>query len=86
MLYPPRSCTGGILRTGVASTSVATVLRVFKNSSLITERGEFKISRVFNDAKAAHKARYQYHCTENGIAIYVRRTNAGTSKFAVAGK
>jgi hypothetical protein len=66
--------------------SIATVLRVFKNSSLITERGEFKISRVFDDAGTANKARYQYHCTENGIAIYARRTNAGTSKFAVVGK
>jgi hypothetical protein len=66
--------------------SVAAVLRVFKNSSLITEQGEFKISRVFNDGKAANKARYHYHCTEHGVAIYSRRTNAGTSKFAVVGK
>jgi hypothetical protein len=66
--------------------SVTTVLRVFKNSSLITEQGEFKISRVFDTAGAANKARYQYHCTENGIAIYSRRTNTGTSKFAVVGK
>jgi hypothetical protein len=66
--------------------SVATVLRVFKNSSLVTERGEFKISRVFNDGKAANKARYHYHCTEYGVVIYSRRTNAGTSKFAVVDK
>ena len=66
--------------------SVATVLKVFKNSSLITPQGEFKISRVFDNGKAASKARYHYHCTENGIAIYIRRTNAGTRKFAIAGK
>jgi hypothetical protein len=63
--------------------SVATVLRVFKNSSLITEQGEFKISRVFNDDKTAKKARYHYHCTDNGIAIYARNSRKGTSKFAV---
>jgi hypothetical protein len=63
--------------------SVATVLRVFKNSSLITERGEFKISRVFNDGKAASKARYHYHCTENGVAIYARNGGKGKSTFAV---
>jgi hypothetical protein len=64
--------------------SVATVLRVFKNSSLITEQGEFKISQVFNDGKAAHKARYRYYCTENGITIYARRNKTGKSLFAVA--
>jgi hypothetical protein len=63
--------------------SVATVLRVFKNSSLITEQGEFKISRVFDDGKAANKARYHYHCTDNGITIYARRDKTGTSLFAV---
>jgi hypothetical protein len=67
--------------------SVATVLRVFKNSSLITERGEFKISRVFNDGKAAaNKARYHYHCTDNGIAIYARRNKTGRALFAVVDK
>ncbi|MDR2785324.1 MAG: hypothetical protein LBB83_05365 [Treponema sp.] len=66
--------------------SVATVLKVFKNSSLITERGEFKISRVFNDGRAANKARYHYHYTDNGIVIYSRRTTAGTSKFVVVDK
>jgi hypothetical protein len=63
--------------------SVATVLRVFKNSSLITERGEFKISRVFDDGKAARKARYHYHCTDNGIAIYARNDKKGKPTFAV---
>ncbi|MDR2177550.1 MAG: hypothetical protein LBP20_05850 [Treponema sp.] len=63
--------------------NVAAVLRVFTNSFLITERGEFKISRVFPSGKAALKARYHYYCTENGIAIYSRRTKAGTRKYAV---
>jgi hypothetical protein len=62
--------------------SVATVLRVFKNSSLITPQGEFKISWVFDDAKDANKARYHYHCTENGVAIYIRRTGTGLVKYA----
>jgi hypothetical protein len=60
--------------------SIATVLRVFKNSSLITEQGEFKISRVFDDGKA----RYRYYCTENGIIIYAQRNKTGKSLFAVA--
>jgi hypothetical protein len=66
--------------------SVAAVLRVFKNSSLVTEQGEYKISRVFDDGKAAHKARYHYYCTENGIAIYARRNKTGRSLFAVIDK
>jgi hypothetical protein len=40
--------------------SVITVLKVFKNSSLITSQGEFKIDRVFPTGKAANKARYFY--------------------------
>jgi hypothetical protein len=63
--------------------NIATVLRVFKNSSLITEQGEFKISRVFNDVISANKARYHYHCTDNGITIYARNSRKGTSTFAV---
>jgi hypothetical protein len=63
--------------------SIAVVLRVFKNSSLITPQGEFKISRVFNDATAANKARYHYHCTDNGITIYARNGRNGKSTFAV---
>jgi hypothetical protein len=62
--------------------NIATVLRVFKDSSLGTEQGEFKISRVFDNAKADGKARYHYHCTEHGINIYTSRTSAGISKFA----
>jgi hypothetical protein len=73
----------GISRTGVKKMSVAMVLRIFKNSSLITERGEFKISWVFNDGKAANKARYHYHCTEHGVAIYARNGKKGKSTFAV---
>jgi hypothetical protein len=63
--------------------SIATVLRVFKNSSLITPQGEFKISRVFDNAKSANRARYHYHCTDNGIAIYARRNKTGRAVFAV---
>jgi hypothetical protein len=63
--------------------SIATVLRVFKNSFLITERGECKISRVFDNAGAAHKVRYYYHGTENGIAIYARKGRKGKTTFAV---
>jgi hypothetical protein len=63
--------------------SVATVFRVFKNSSLIAPQGAFKISRVFDDAKAAAKARYHYHCTVNGIAIYARHGRNGKAAFAV---
>jgi hypothetical protein len=66
--------------------SVAAVLRAFKNSSLITEQGEFKISRIFDDVRAANKARYQYHCTENGVAIYTRRSKSGNQIFVVVGK
>jgi hypothetical protein len=66
--------------------NIATVLRVFKNSSLITEQGELKISRVFDDDKAANKARYRYYRTENGIAIYARRNKKGKSLFAVVDK
>jgi hypothetical protein len=63
--------------------SITTVLRVFKNSSLITEQGAYKISRVFNDDTAARRARYQYHHTDNGITIYARRNRKGKSTFAV---
>jgi hypothetical protein len=64
--------------------SVITVLRIFRGSSLITERGEFKISRVFDDGRAARKARYRYHCTEKGLVIYVRNNRNGKVRFAVA--
>jgi DNA-directed RNA polymerase specialized sigma54-like protein len=63
--------------------NVATVLRVFKNSSLITPQGEFKISRVFNDRKAANKAGYVHHITSGGIEIYARDRHKRTVRFAV---
>jgi hypothetical protein len=63
--------------------NVTTVLRVFKNSALITAQGEYIISRVFNSRKDANKARYRYYCTENGIPIYARRNKKGKSMFAV---
>jgi hypothetical protein len=79
----PGSYAPGILPKGANNMSVATVLRVFKNSSLITEQGEYKISRVFNDDTAARRARYQYHQTVNGTAIYTRRSRKGKSIYAV---
>jgi hypothetical protein len=66
--------------------SVATVLKVFKNSSLVTEQGEIKINRVFDNAGAARKAQYHYHCTENDITIYTRRNKSGNQLFAVVDK
>jgi hypothetical protein len=73
----------GIPKQGAIIMNIAAVLRVFKNSSLITERGEFKISRVFDNGGAARKAWYHYHCTEKGIIIYARRNKTGRSLFAV---
>jgi hypothetical protein len=64
--------------------TVASVLRVFKNSFLVTGQGEIKISRVFDDGKAARKARYRYYLTVNGVAVYARRNKAGNTLFAVA--
>jgi hypothetical protein len=63
--------------------SIVTVLGVFRNSTLVTARVEFKISRIFNTRKAARKARYCYYCTDNGISIYARSTKKGKSLFAV---
>jgi hypothetical protein len=65
--------------------SVTTVLRVFKNSTLITPQGEFTISRVFHNRKAANKARYRYYCAANSIPIYARRNKKGKSIFAIIG-
>jgi hypothetical protein len=62
---------------------IITVLRVFRNSSLVTSRGELKISRVFNNRKTARKARYHYYCTDKGISIYARRDKKGKSVFAI---
>jgi hypothetical protein len=66
--------------------NVITALKVFGGSSLLTERGELKISRVFPDAKAASKARYYYYGVEEGIAVYARRGKTGGRLFAVAGE
>ena len=63
--------------------SVATVLRVFKNSSLIIPQGEFKISRVFDNAGAAKKAGYVHHITSNGIDIYKSHRHKRAARFAV---
>jgi hypothetical protein len=62
--------------------NVAIVLRVFKNSSLITPQGEFKISRVFDNAGAANKAGYVHHITSGGIEIYARG-HKRAARFAV---
>ena len=63
--------------------NVATVLRVFKNSSLITPQGEFKISRVFDNAGSANKAGYVHHITIGSIEIYARGRHKKAVRFAV---
>lgn len=73
------------LFSGVEKMCVINIFKVFKNSSLVTEQGEIKISRVFPNGKAAKKARYVYYCSDNGIPIYTRRTAAGKTKYAVIG-
>jgi hypothetical protein len=65
--------------------SVATVLKVFKNSSLITPRGEYKISRVFPSRRSAKKARYRFFFMDNGICIYRRRGKTGRIQYAYIG-
>jgi hypothetical protein len=64
---------------------LATVFRVFKNSSLVTSRGEFKISRVFPDSKSAIQAQYRYFFVDKGILIYRRHTKTGQIKYACIG-
>jgi hypothetical protein len=73
------------LFSGVEKMCIVNILKVFKNSSLVTERGEIKISRVFPNGKTAKKARYVYYCSDNGIPVYARRTAAGKTKYAVIG-
>ena len=63
--------------------NVATVLSVFKNSSLITPQGEYKISRVFDNAGSANKAGYVHHITSNGIEIYAKSRHKKAARFAV---
>jgi hypothetical protein len=64
---------------------LASVLRVFKNSSLITEQGEYRISRVFPSRKKAKKARYRFYAVINGITIYRRRAGTGRITYAYIG-
>ena len=62
---------------------IATVLRVFKNSSIVTPQGEYKISRVFDNAGAANKAGYVHHITSGGIEIYAGGRHKRAVRFAV---
>jgi hypothetical protein len=64
---------------------LSTIFRIFKKSSLITERGEIKISRVFPTCKAAKKAQYRYFRIDNGTIIYSRRLKSGLRKYALIG-
>jgi hypothetical protein len=64
---------------------LAAVFRVFKNSSLITSKGELPISRVFPTCKKAKKAHYRYFGIDKDIIIYSRRTGTGLMKYAVIG-
>jgi hypothetical protein len=64
---------------------IASIFRVFKHSTLITERGELKISRVFPTCKVAKKARYYYFRCENGTLIFCRRSKNGLRKYAIIG-
>jgi hypothetical protein len=65
---------------------VATVLSVFKGSSLITPQGEFKISQVFPSDKTARKEGYVRYCTSNGTDIYISRHGKRITRLAVVGK
>jgi hypothetical protein len=64
---------------------LATVFRVFKNSFLVTSRGELQISRVFPDRKSAKKAHYRFFAVDNGIIIYSRHTGTEQIKYAYIG-
>jgi hypothetical protein len=64
---------------------VVTVLKVFKNSSVITLGGEYKISRVFPSRESAEKARYRFFSVDGGITIYRRRTKTGRIQYACIG-
>jgi hypothetical protein len=66
--------------------NLATVLKIFKNSSLITPRGEYKISRVFASRRSAKKARYRFFFTDKGILIYRRRAETGRITYAYIGE
>jgi hypothetical protein len=66
--------------------NLATVLKIFKNSSIITPRGKYKISRVFPSRRSARKARYRFFFTDNGIIIYRRRAGTGRITYAYVGE
>jgi hypothetical protein len=72
-------------KSGAIPTSVATVLKVFKNSSFVTERGEFKISRVFPNSERAKKAGYHFFIDANGVIIYRRRSGKAPAQYACVG-
>jgi hypothetical protein len=63
--------------------SLATVLKVFKKSSLITKQGEFKINRVFHTVNAVQDAGYRYCGKVNNITLYARRGKTGNTTFAM---
>jgi hypothetical protein len=65
--------------------NIATVLKVFKNSSIVTPQGEYKISRIFPSRRSAEKARYRFFFMDNGIRIYRRRTGTGRITYAYIG-
>jgi hypothetical protein len=72
-------------KSGAIPMSVATVLKVFGNSSLVTEQGEFKISRVFPDSESALKAGYRFFTAANGVIIYRRRSGTRPAQYACVG-
>jgi hypothetical protein len=65
---------------------LATIFRVFKNSSLLTTRSEFTISRVFPDCKSAIQAQYRFFFMEKDILIYRRRSKTGRATYAYIGE
>jgi hypothetical protein len=65
---------------------LATIFRVFKNSSLVTSQGEYKISRVFPTRRIAKRAKYHFFTVDNGIIIYRRRTGTGRTIYACIGE
>jgi hypothetical protein len=77
----PRSWAG-VLNIKEHHMGLASIFRVFKNSSIVTDRGEYTISRVFPSRKEAKKARYCFYAVINGITIYRRR--AGTDRITYA--
>jgi hypothetical protein len=65
--------------------SVAIILKVFKDSSIITLQGEYEISRIFPGRQSAKKAQYRFCAVDNGIAIYRRRAKTGRTTYACIG-